>query len=363
MSMREVAQLAGVSNSTVSRVNNDRPNVAAETVEAVRRAMRQLNVSPIGRGSGSPRAARGTRSATIAFLVFGTSGSRPAPSFEKLLRGVSAAAEEHGLSMVFSFVSDPAHLPPRIAERRVDGLLLHGERPSEDVQRQLQAMPTVWLMSNRQRPTWGDQVMPDNAAIGELAATYLLRRGHRHLAFLSAAGGSWGMEVRAVSFTKAAADFGDEAQAHVLEASDYRAGDLWRSDSLVSSADMMVEQLLALSPRPTGLFVAEDRLVPAVEASLSLHDVNATPGGDVELISCNNEQPHLLSLRTVPATIDIRAESIGRRGVEQLVWRLSRPQSSERIRAMVEPVLVEPALPAARPNIDVFPAKAEQLTP
>jgi DNA-binding LacI/PurR family transcriptional regulator len=46
-------------------------------------------------------------------------------------------------------------------------------------------------------------------------------------------------------------------------------------------------------------------------------------------------------LKVVPATIDIRADAIGRLGVERLIERLRRPDLPERIRCMVEPTLVE----------------------
>ena len=57
----------------------------------------------------------------------------------------------------------------------------------------------------------------------------------------------------------------------------------------------------------------------------------------MHLISCNNEMPYLNRLRPAPATLDIRAESIGRRGIEQLIWRLDNANVQERIRKMVEP--------------------------
>ena len=49
--------------------------------------------------------------------------------------------------------------------------------------------------------------------------------------------------------------------------------------------------------------------------------------------------------------IDIRTEAIGRRGVEQLLWRLEHPAVSERVVATVEPRLVLPLdeAPAQRP--------------
>src|SRR4051812_21324337 len=203
--MQTVAKIAGVSTSTVSRVVNDDPRVAAATVEAVRRAMKQISFTPAIRRN-SPRfvgadGVRSLRAASIAFLVFGTSGQQTAPAFEQLLRGVSGSSSEHDLNMIFSFVSDPSQLPPRIVQRRVDGLLLHGERPSPAVQASLATLPTVWLMANRQRPGWGDQVMPDNTLIGEIAAEYLVQRGHQRVAYLGVDPGSWAMDIRALAFS------------------------------------------------------------------------------------------------------------------------------------------------------------------
>jgi LacI family transcriptional regulator len=340
VSIREVAQLAGVSTSTVSRVINDRPNVAARTVASVKRVMGELSFSPVRRSTPSSRGGDGMRTATIAFLVFGTSGSQPAPAFEKLLRGVSGATSQRDLSLIFSFVSDPSQLPPRIINRRVDGILLHGERPSSSVQAKLEPMPTVWLMANRQRPLWGDQVMPDNTAIGELAAKYLLQRGHRHVAYLSSGWGSWSFEIRSLAFCLGIQDGGGKVE--LLEATEDRAQDFWSRDGLMLAGDALVDRLAALNPRPTAIFIAEDKLLPVVDAALARRGIRCGPGEGLELISCNNERPHFTGLHTSPATIDIRAESIGRRGVEHLLWRLRHIDVDERIRKMVEPVLVVP---------------------
>lgn len=67
------------------------------------------------------------------------------------------------------------------------------------------------------------------------------------------------------------------------------------------------------------------------------------PGRDVLLVSCNNELPYLSTLHPTPATLDIRAESIGRLGVQRLIWRLEHRHVPERIRTMVEPALIESA--------------------
>ena len=65
--------------------------------------------------------------------------------------------------------------------------------------------------------------------------------------------------------------------------------------------------------------------------------------GEVEIISCNNETPYLMGLMPKPAAIDIRVESIGRRGVEQLIWRMQHPEVPERVITAIEPLVIPAA--------------------
>ena len=338
-SMQHVAQLAGVSTSTVSRVFQDDPRVAAETAAAVRQIVRDIGFTPAlrRRRNGTNGKHRQTANA-IGFLVLGTSGANATPGFEKLLRGVSDSANANDLSLILSFVSDPSDIPQRLLDRRLAGVLCHGDQPGATGLARLRALPSVWLMANRHRPRWGDQVQPNNAVIGDVAGRYLVRRGHRRLAYHGVGPGGWSMQLRSFAFGKAAEDAG--AEALVFEAPANHANDYWGDDGLTSAAERLVAQILAAAPMPTGLFIAEDRVLPAIDRALRARGIR--PGTDVEVVSCNNEQPHYAGLAALPARIDIRPEAIGRRGVEQLVWRMRNTDLPERVRVMVDPVLIEP---------------------
>jgi LacI family transcriptional regulator len=345
MSLQRVAQLAGVSTSTVSRVVNEHPSVACDTVTAVRDAMQRLNFTPtsrVRRPSSRTDIVR-AKAACVGFVMLGASGANAAPAFEKLLRGVSSACSDNGLSLRIGFVTDLAHAPQWLLARQVDGLLLHGEQPLMHERLTGGTAPAVWLMANRRRPTWGDQVLPNNAAIGDMAAKYLIRRGHRRLAHLGVGGGAWSLELRAFAFQHAAEDAG--AEARVFDAAvTTTSTDYWCADGLAAAAEELVNELMSGgSPRATGLFLAEDRLLPLVDRALRSRGVSSGANGDVEIISCNNERPHHAGLQSEPAVIDIHPEAIGRRGVAQLIWRMRNPGVSERVRTMVDPTLIEPA--------------------
>ena len=381
MSLQRVAQLAGVSTSTVSRVVHEHPSVASETASAVRAAMQRLSFTPAVRRprnghahpnyNGNAREIRRPATA-LGFLILGTSGANAAPAFEALLRGVSAACNDNGLSLKIGFVSSASHAPQWLLGREVGGLLLHGDQPADMADERLRSLPAVWLMANRRRPTWGDQVMPNNAVIGDLAAKYLIRRGHRRLAHLGVGGGAWSLRLRSFAFQHAAEDAGATArifdgpsgQSPWIPPGVAPAGDYWNTDGLAAAADAMVADLLAGgSLLATGLFVAEDRLLPLVDHALRARGIRSGPGGDVEIISCNNERPHHAGLQSPAAVIDIHPEAIGRRGVEQLCWRMRNRDLRERVRTMVDPTLVEPAEPSpGRANGEARAAMFEETT-
>src|SRR5688500_10883535 len=171
MSLQRVAQLAGVSTSTVSRVVRDHPSVSSGTATAVRDAIRRLSFTPVTRMPRASRDGAGERAVTsLGLVVLGTSGANAAPAFEKLLRGVSSACNDRGLSLTIGFITDAADVPNWILGRTVDGLLLHGEQPVSVLQDRLRSLPSVWLMANRRRPRWGDQGRPHNAGTGHAAA-------------------------------------------------------------------------------------------------------------------------------------------------------------------------------------------------
>ncbi|MBC7773600.1 MAG: LacI family DNA-binding transcriptional regulator [Pyrinomonadaceae bacterium] len=341
--MRKVAELAGVSISTVSRVVNSHPNITAETARNVRTAMEKLDFRPtIRRPTG--RTARTTGSGSSApvlsaAIVMFNNGGQMAPAYEQLLQGISQAADECRLNLVFGFARDMSQLPPRVLEGGVDGLLLGGTRPSPDIQERLHRIPSVWLMGNRQRPRWGDQVMPDNTTIAQIAARYLLDRGHTHLACLMSANSGWSLYLRALAFSEAVRERG--AIAHVLKAVEPPQNDEWCPDSHAALAKSQIDQLLALSPRPTGLFISEDRLVSAIDRELTARGIDCRPGSGIDVISCNNEREYLAGLHMSPASIDINAASIGRRAVELLVKRIRKPDDSGRTRVMVGPRLID----------------------
>ena len=87
--------------------------------------------------------------------------------------------------------------------------------------------------------------------------------------------------------------------------------------------DELVSAIAGASPRPTGLFVANDATTAQLYSLLGRHGMKVER--DVTLVSCDNEQIRLSALHPRPASIDTGAEEVGFRAVVRLMSRMRRP--------------------------------------
>jgi len=337
--MVEVAKLAGVSHATVSRVINGRSDVSPASVLRVREATQKLRYVPPARRRGPKPKASKVRTGNIGVLFCSESPTlATSPIAAYALHAIEQEAAAQGFGLMLGQVTAAGGLPKGVAAGHVDGLLLHGLPPSSDIQQKLSRYSAcVWILSQRrQRGYWGDRVSPDNIKIGEMACRYLVERGHQRIAAINCDPGHFGFASRTQGFEGAAREAGvffktlsdDEP---VLEK------DRPRSNG-GSQYKALIDQLMAgPGPMPTGLFIPRDVLTIQLYRVLRRRGIE--PGRDIEIISCDNI-PALDALDPRPATIDVRPDEIGRRAVEQLIWRINQRDASLNVTSMVEPKLV-----------------------
>jgi DNA-binding LacI/PurR family transcriptional regulator len=336
--MQNVANLAGVSVTTVWRYINSQARVGPAVAKRVRSAMDALKFEPVlSRGE---RKRKPDGDLSVASIVFGMSGPTLSSGFDGLLWGISRAAQELKVRLTFAFTSSKSQLPPTLSLDRIDGLLFHGQAPRPELQRRLKGVPVMWLMADGHRPAWGHHVIPDNAMIGQLAAQYLIQRGHRRLACLSIVESGWAVGMRTTAFDDTAGRVG--AKTHVLALDGSAAAERWSLDHLNASARDLVDQLMKVRPWPTGLFIADERLLVALNAELVRRGVETGRNKDLEIVACNYQQQFLNVFNERPAFIDTRMTVIGSLGLEQLVERIRRPDAHGRRCIQVEPKLVPP---------------------
>jgi LacI family transcriptional regulator len=185
VTVNDVARAAGVSVGTVSRVLNGFPNVAANNITKVQKAVEALNYQK-NLSAGLLRSRRNASlsgSIGLVFVQMGQAWSRH-PLFSSYVAGVEQACQEKGIHAIVELCSDPSELPRCVRQRKVDGLLIKTTRGLPGFFDRLPvSLPVVCLGMNDPMSSVY-QVAPDNRSAGWMISDYLWQQGHRKIAFL-----------------------------------------------------------------------------------------------------------------------------------------------------------------------------------
>jgi LacI family transcriptional regulator len=364
MSIARVAQAANVSYATAWRIINNRPCSSESAIKAVKRAVRQVGYepSPVSAPGIAPRRGRpsklteGIRTRNVALLQLrgGTALS------SSVIGAVQRRLAERDLNLLFAQVETGSSLPPAVRSAGVDGILGYGKFPDDAITSQIQRIPAVWMMSRNDRglDRFGDRVMPDHAAIGDLAADYLSDRGYRRVAVINPYPESEIYRVRCDSLLAAAKRTGMRTAYLLGEA---RPG--VADENLTDSVARLSEQWLAQCSADSIPTASAAVFVPADEIALPLHRhlrrrgvKLATPGSPrgmgLAIVSSDNDRELMHQMTPPPQTIDLNREAIAELAIERLFWRMREGLSQPQVTLMVRPVLVPP--PAALEELDGF---------
>src|SRR4051812_29452407 len=181
--MKEVAAVAGVSLSTVSRVINAEDGVRDDLTVRVHDAVEMLGYRRDLTASNLRRADR--ISASIGVVIDDVGN----PFFSVIHRGIEEVARERGV-LVFAGSSDEdpereRALADAFSARGVDGLIMVPAGADQSyLQRERRAGVGIVFVDRPPRLIDADAVLSDNAAGARLAVEHLLAAGHRRIAFL-----------------------------------------------------------------------------------------------------------------------------------------------------------------------------------
>lgn len=185
--MADLARLAGVSKSTVSRALADSPVVNARTKERIRKLARQHNY----RLNTAARNFRLKETLTIGVIIpeaYQHDWRISDPFFLELLGGIADAVEEKGHRLLLAKMNAQSGdwIEQFVKTRTTDGLILIGQGSQHD---SIEAIATYY----RPIVVWGAQVNDeqhyitvgsDNKLGGYLATAHLIEQGRKRVAFI-----------------------------------------------------------------------------------------------------------------------------------------------------------------------------------
>ncbi len=179
VSLKDVAQYAGVSASTVSRVLGNKPVVNENTRERVMDAVRLLDYKP----NELAKSLKLGRSNTIALMV----PSIQNQIFPAITRGVEDTARKAGYTVILcntdEDVEEEKRYITRLCTRFVDGFIVASMLPGSEHIRKLQREGFPVVLTCRIYDDTIDAVGIDNETAAFDATQYLLRVGHKKIAF------------------------------------------------------------------------------------------------------------------------------------------------------------------------------------
>ena len=305
--IRDVAERAGVSPITVSRVINNSGYVSQETRLRVEAAIAELQYVP----NSLARSLRFKRTHTLALVLTDITN----PFWTTVARGVEDVASQCGFNVILCNTDENEAKQSEylnvLLQKQVDGFLLVPARSTPDpiVLIQSQKVPTVVL--DRQVPgAQVDIVRGDSEGGAYQLVRLLLSLGHRRIAMLSGPVSISTAADRVTGYCRALQELGLEAQAELICYGEYTQ----------ESGYQMAQKVLSLIPRPTALFAANNFI--AIGALRALREAGVHVPEDMALVSFDDIPPAFViePFLTVAAQ---PAYEMGRRATELLLARLS----------------------------------------
>ena len=311
--IKDVAKAAGVSVATVSRVLNASENVRAETVEAVQRAIEELDYHPNFLG----RTLR--RLETMKILVMVPTISNQ--FYSRVIRGIQSVARVNGyhvmLGITESDKSGEQEYVEMVRRKLVDGIIfLHTSLTARQVNDLAASCPIVF--ANEFIPeTEVSVVSIDNRQAGYDAAEFLIRNGHRSIAFVSAGSLYGSSSLRREGYCAALADAGlmPDPELFLDEGFTFKAG------------CRAATRLLQRETLPDAVFATADSAAIGLISTLSREGIQA--GKDISVMGFDNNQ---IAEYYIPAltTVSQPQVEIGQKAMELLIDKMQDPACGNR---------------------------------
>ena len=180
-SSTDVAKLAGVSQSAVSRTFTEGASVSDRTRRKVIKATEALGYSP----NILPRILQSNQSGLVAIVI----GEMSNPYYAQVLENFSRQLQEQKKRMLLCSVSHREYIDdaiPLLAGYRVDGIITAHPILTEATAARCEKMrvPTVFF-NGRSRSTWVASVCSDNLAGGRDVANLFLRYGAKRFGYIA----------------------------------------------------------------------------------------------------------------------------------------------------------------------------------
>lgn len=306
VTLKQVAEAAGVSLATASYSLNDGGSVGAQTRERVKAVAQRLGYRP----NSSAKAMRTGRTGALGLVLPDLTN----PFFPQLAQTVIVAARNAGYEVFLTDTLGSKEIEEKsigaLVQRGVDGLIWFPVDDTTSTAPRMLSTPAVVL----DRTLEGyDCIVADCYSGGRAAAALLLAEGHRRLGIVSGPSAASSARQRAQGAR-------DEIKARGAEV-------VWELEAAFS-VDLDVEIVQTLARRGVTAIVAGSDLI-AIGIVRELRRLGLNVPQDISVVGFDNIP--LSELCNPPlSTIEIPVHEMGAEAVQLLIRRIASPHESRR---------------------------------
>jgi len=326
--LEDIANKAGVSVSTVSRILNkkaEKYRISAKTESLVLKLAKGLNYTP----NQLARGLRLKRTHSIGLIVPDISN----PFFAAVTRAVQRAAHEVGYSLIVCDTDEDesqevAHIKV-LRSKGVDGMVVMPVGKSGAHLQQLinDGMPLV-VIDRIFEDLHCDSVVVDNYKGAYEAVDYLVKNGHTRIAIIQGLPNTYTSKGRLSGYRDALKANNIEPDPRLVVGKDFRQ----------ETGYIETKILLSLDPRPTAIFSTSDLItLGALEA---INEEGLHIPEDLSLVAFDDIDQ--VNFFTTPlTTISQPKEIMGKVAIKLLIEKIKNHNEGEPRRIMLSPKLVE----------------------
>ncbi len=300
--IKEVAQKAGVSIATVSRVFNNSDLVTRATVDHVRKIAQELRYFP----NASARSLSRKQNETFGMILPDMFGE----FFSELIRGADKTAQKNSYNLLLSSShNDQKELVQalNVMKGRVDGLIIMSPLIDADTLNNNlpKSLPVILLHCIVQDDSF-DSIVIDNYSSAYQIVNHLIQHGHKRIAIIKGAHGNYESEERLRGYRDA-----------LLQAN-CQVDPLLELDGEFSeeSAYEAIKTMLTRKPLPTAVFASNDSM--AIGALKALHDEGIAIPGDIALAGFD-DIPVSRYVKPALSTVHVPIYKMGVLAIEKLM--------------------------------------------
>jgi LacI family transcriptional regulator len=323
LTIRDVAQAAGVSIGTVSRVLNGHKSVREEVRRQVKQVMDELGYE----ADAAARNMRRLRTQTVAIAL--RDFSIPATAIS--LQAAESVFRAAGYTVLLANTNDDKNvelaLLREFTQRRVDGIVMTiSDESDPELLSALNSVRVPIVLNGRNQIESVDRVLSDLQGGTVQATEYLLSLGHRRIALLTGRPRAYPARGRIEGFREAFRRAGLELPEDLIRARSFSSEFAFTETSY----------LMSLAARPTAIIAGGMAMLPGVLQSLRLSRLAI--GADVAVIAgCDSDLAELAAPAITAISWDFAAA--GRYCAEMLLQRI-QGEAPEAPRCLTLPAML-----------------------